>query len=192
VTPDVLSTCSPLAAVVADGAGTLDQGVASLLFIAALLLGWIAVARIRGKGFARLPRAFGWIAAGAAVACVVLALVLPPIIRPVRATRPSSPATIRILSPRAGDVFHGDPASVPVEVRVAGARIVSFTTTKLTPTTGHVHVLIDGAIVAMTTSTSTVVTVSPGSHVLVAEFVAADHLPFSPRVLSSVTFQVEP
>jgi hypothetical protein len=176
----------------ADGAGALDQGVASLLFIGALLLGWIAVARIRGSGFVRLPRWSAWVAAVAATTCVVLALVLPPIIRPNSTARPSSPATVRILSPSTGDVFHGDPARVPIRVRVTGGRIVPFTTTKLTPTTGHIHVLIDGAIVAMTTSTSTVVNVSPGSHVLVAEFVAADHLPFSPRVLSSVTFQVEP
>ncbi len=189
--PSARRGASAVAAIVADGAGTLDQGVASLLFIGALLLGWIAVARLRGKGFLRLPAALGWAAAAGAVGCVILALVLPPIIRPVRATRPSSPARIEIVSPRAGDVFRGDPASVPIRVRVIGGRIVPFTTTKLSPTTGHIHVLIDGAIVAMTTSESTVVNVTPGSHILVAEYVAADHLPFSPRVLDSVTFQVE-
>ena len=181
------------AAVVADGAGSpLDQGVTSLLFIGALLFGWIGVARIRGKGFRRLPVAFGWVAAVLSVTCLVLAVVLPPIIRPVRTSRPSSPATIRILSPVAGDVFHGDPATVPIRVRVIGGTIVPFTTTKLTPTTGHVHVLIDGALVLMTTSTSTDARVSPGSHILVAEYVAADHGPFSPRVLSSVSFEVVP
>jgi hypothetical protein len=177
---------------VADGAGSLDQGVASLLFIGALLFGWIAVARIRGRGFRRLPAAAGWLAAALSVACLVLALVLPPIIRPDSATRPSSPATIQILSPRPEDVFHGAPASVPIDVRVQGGRIVPFTTTKLSPTTGHVHVLIDGVLVTMAASTSSVARVSPGQHVLIAEFVAADHLPFAPRVLSSTSFVVEP
>jgi hypothetical protein len=178
---------------VADGAGSpLDQGVASLLFIGALLFGWIAVARIRNRGFRRLPPAGGWVAAVLSVACLVLALVLPPIIRPAGATRPSSPATIQIVSPRNDQVFHGDPATVPIRVRVVGGRIVPFTTTKITPTTGHVHVLIDSVLVTMTASTSTTARVSPGSHVLVAEFVAADHLPFSPRVLATVSFEVNP
>jgi hypothetical protein len=177
----------------ADGAGSpLDQGLTSLLFIGALLLGWIAVARLRGKGFARLPKAAGWVAAVASVSCVVLALVLPPNISPDRPTRPSSPARVAILSPTEGQVFTGDPATVTVRVRVVGGRIVPFTSTRLTPTAGHVHVLIDGALVAMTTSTTSDVRVDPGSHILVAEFVAADHAPFSPRVLSSVRFQVRP
>ncbi len=178
---------------VADGAGSpLDQGLTSLLFILALLFGWIAVARIRGKGFSRLPVAFAWVAAVAATACVVLALVLPPIIAPNRSARPSSPARVEILIPTNGQVFHGDPASVPIRVRVVGGRIVGFTTTKITPTTGHIHLLIDGAIVAMTTSTTTTVPVDPGAHILVAEYVAADHASFSPRVLASVRFVVAP
>jgi hypothetical protein len=181
------------AASLADGAGSpLDQGVTSLLFIGALLFGWIAVARIRGRGFRRIPAAFGWVAGVLALACLALAVVLPPIIRPVRTSRPSSPATITILSPIAGDVFHGDPATVPIRVRVLGGRIVPFTSTTLTPTTGHVHVLIDGALVLMTTSTFTDARVGPGSHILVAEYVAADHGPFAPRVLSSVSFDVVP
>jgi hypothetical protein len=176
-----------------DGAGSpLDQGVTSLLFIGALLFGWVAVARLRGKGFARLPKIAGWIAGVAAVACVVLALVLPPIIRPEPPGRPSSPAHIVILAPANGQVYRGDPATVTVHVRVIGGRIVPFTTTKLTPTTGHVHILIDGALVAMTTSITSVVQVDPGAHILVAEYVAADHAPFSPRVLTSVRFTVNP
>jgi hypothetical protein len=34
--------------------------------------------------------------------------------------------------------------------------------------------------------------VSPGQHILRAEFVASDHGPFDPRVFVSVTFRVEP
>jgi hypothetical protein len=180
-------------ATLADGPGSpLDQGVASLLFIGALLFGWIAVARIRGKGFDRLPAFMGWVATVLSATSLILALVLPPIIRPDGAARPSSPATIQILSPTADEVLHGDPAAVAIRVRVVGGRIVPFTTTKLTPTTGHIHVLIDGALVTMTTSTSTVTSVSLGSHIVVAEFVAADHGPFAPRVLASVPFQVDP
>jgi len=37
-----------------------------------------------------------------------------------------------------------------------------------------------------------VIRVPPGTHRLVAEFVAVDHLPFSPRVRTEVRFRVVP
>jgi hypothetical protein len=58
----------------ADGAGNpLDQGVATVLFLAAALFGWIAVARLRGRSYVRLPRPAGW--ASAALAGMLLILV---------------------------------------------------------------------------------------------------------------------
>jgi len=36
------------------------------------------------------------------------------------------------------------------------------------------------------------ITASPGRHTLRAEFVAVDHRPFRPEVVSTVTFQVRP
>jgi hypothetical protein len=35
------------------------------------------------------------------------------------------------------------------------------------------------------------VAVTPGPHILLAEFVATDHFPFNPRVISTVTFTVK-
>jgi hypothetical protein len=40
--------------------------------------------------------------------------------------------------------------------------------------------------------TGDVPNVTPGQHILRAEFVASDHLPFDPRVFVSVTFVVQP
>ncbi len=58
---------------------------------------------------------------------------------------------------------------------------------------GHIHVSVDGQLVAMPLVTSYQVTnLVPGSHTVEAEFVAADHLPFSNRVVAAVTFQVQP
>src|SRR5205823_6241842 len=97
------------------------------------------------------PVAVGWGAGAAAVACVVLALVLPPIIRPdAPSKRPSTTATLTILSPRPGEVFHGSIATVPVRLRLAGGRIVSFTSTNIVPNEGHIHLFLDGNLVSMT------------------------------------------
>jgi hypothetical protein len=55
-------------------------------------------------------------------------------------------------------------------------------------------VFLDGAIVSMTYGMQQEVPVGdlvPGRHRLVAEFVAADHAPFDPRVTASVTFLKE-
>jgi hypothetical protein len=178
---------------VADGVGSpLDQGVATWLMVAAVFLGWIGIARLRGRAFTRLPRAAGWVCTGLAVAALGLAVVLPPIIRPnPPATRPSSDATISITSPAPGQVFHGDPARVDVMVRLQGGRIVPFTSTRLVPNTGHIHVYLDGDLVAMVNTLSRTIEVLPGRHTLTAEFVAVDHVPWNPRVRASVPFVVQ-
>jgi hypothetical protein len=178
--------------ILADGPGTpVDQGVATVLFIAALGLGWIGVARLRGKGFRRLSPAAGWIVTGGAAACLVLAVVLPPIIRPVVASaRPSTRARLAILAPRRNAVYRGDPANVPVRFRLTGGRIVPFTSRHLVSDEGHVHVFLDGVLVSMTTSLEQTILARPGLHQLVAEFVAVDHAPFDPPVIAAVRFRV--
>jgi hypothetical protein len=178
----------------ADGAGSgLDQGVTTVLSIGALVFGWVAFVRLRRGGYARLPRPVGWLAAAAATSCVALAFVLPPILRPAPTTvRPASTARIQILTPSPGQVFHGNPAPVALDVRVVGGRIVPTTSVHLVANEGHVHVFLDGAIVLMSYGTTGRIWVGPGEHLLQAEFVALDHGPFSPRVLTSVRFRVDP
>jgi len=176
----------------ADGATSpVDQGVSTMLFLAAFLFGLVALQRLRGKAFRRLPVAAAWGGALLAVASMALALVLPPIIRPVVAgARPSSSARLQILSPGPGEAFHGDPASVPVRLRLIGGKIVSVTSTRLVPDEGHIHLFLDGALVSMSYSLAKDLQVSPGIHRLQVEFVAVDHAPFNPRVQASVEFQV--
>jgi len=184
--------------VLGDGAGSpIDQGVATWLMVAAVFLGWIGIARLRNRAFRRLPRAAAWTCVGLAVASLVLAVVLPPIIRKEpAAVRPSSTATVSIASPTPGQVFHanaaGGAARVPVDVRLQGGRIVPFTSTNLLPNTGHIHVYLDGSLVAMTTSLHRTLDVLPGHHTLTAEFVAVDHAPWQPRIRASVRFDVIP
>jgi hypothetical protein len=168
-----------------------DQGVSTFLFLGAVILGLVGVQRLRGRSFQGLPRAAGWAAVGLAVSALVLAVVLPPIIRPdASATRPSSSARLHFLTPQPGESFRGKPATVPVRLQLVGGRIVPFTSTRLVSNQGHIHLFLDGALVSMSLTLSRTLEVGPGRHVLEAEFVAADHGPFNPRVRTSVAFRV--
>jgi hypothetical protein len=103
--------------------------------------------------------------------------------------RLSSTGQLAIVSPKNGQVIAG--SSVDLHVSLKRARIVPATTTHLQPDQGHLHVFLDDQIVSMTFGLNqTIPGVSPGQHVLRAEFVASDHGPFDPRVFASVVFQV--
>ena len=169
-----------------------DQGVSTFLFIGVALFGAVAYGRLRRGWFTGVPMTLGWASAAAAVACLVLAFVLPPIIRPVESGRPSSDARISFLVPANGQVFRGRPAQVPIAVRLTGGKIVPFTSTHLVANEGHIHLSLDGNIVLMSFGTHTTLPVAPGRHRLTAEFVAVDHQPWDPRVLTTVTIDVEP
>jgi len=154
-------------ALIADGPGSIGSTVTSLLAVGAFAAGWVAVRRLLNKGFPRIPRWGAWV-------------------------RPSSTAHLTILTPRPGEMFQGDPARVPITLRLTGAHIVTFTSTDLRPDEGHIHLFIDGRLVSMTYGLSQKVWVAPGDHTLMAAFVAVDHAPFNPPVETSVPFRVTP
>ena len=59
------------------------------------------------------------------------------------------------------------------------------------PDRGHVHVSVDGTLIAMPVGLSAPLPeLSAGEHTVQAEFVAADHVPFANRVVAAVTFEV--
>ena len=101
-------------------------------------------------------------------------------------SRPSSPAIVSVVSPTANQVVTG--TSVQVVLSLQNATIVTATTTAITPTTGHVHLYVDNALVSMNYGLTQTLPVHPGTYILKAEFVAADHAPFDPRVWSSEVF----
>jgi hypothetical protein len=100
--------------------------------------------------------------------------------------RPSSPAVVAILEPTSGATVQG--ATVHVVLSLKGATIVPATTTNITPDTGHVHLYVDNVLVSMNYGLEQDIPVHPGTYVLKAEFVAADHAPFNPRVWSTEVF----
>ena len=102
---------------------------------------------------------------------------------PSTGPRPSSPATVEIVSPEPSTTVRGD--TVHVVLRLNGGRIISDTTTSIRPDEGHVHLYVNNVLVSMNYGLEQDLPVQPGTTVLKAEFVAADHAPFSPRVWSA-------
>lgn len=102
--------------------------------------------------------------------------------------RPTSTARIAIVSPTANEVTG---PNVAMQVRVDGGTVVQRTTGKLTPTEGHIHVLLDGKLIVMAYGTTQELKdLAPGAHNLQAEFVAVDHAPFTNRPIAAVLFTV--
>lgn len=99
------------------------------------------------------------------------------------AARPPSPAVVRIVEPAPGATITG--TTLHVVISVQGATIVQQTTTDIHPDQGHVHLFLDGALIYMNYTLQQDVPVHPGHYELHAEFVASDHFPFNPRVLSA-------
>ncbi len=99
--------------------------------------------------------------------------------------RPSSPAHVEIVSPAANATVTG--TTIHIVLKLTGATIVSQTTTAIRPDEGHVHLYVDNLLVSMNYGLEQDITVPAGTHVLKAEFVAADHAPFDPRVWSTET-----
>ena len=143
-----------------------------------------------------MSRRIGRIAAGICVALVTVgcsgggdAPPTPSASQPsiISGSRPSSPAVLKILEPKTGQVVHGD--STELKLSLKDAKIVPATTTHIVPTQGHVHVYLDNKLVSMNFGLSQQLTnLAPGQHFLRCEFVASDHGPFDPRVITSTTF----
>jgi len=105
--------------------------------------------------------------------------------------RPSSTAELSIVSPAVGDVVHG--STVDLRVKLQGAKLVPATTTDIVPDEGHLHVILDDKLISMTEGLEqSIPDVPPGDHRITVEFVASDHAPFDPRVVTVVAFEVAP
>jgi hypothetical protein len=147
-------------------------------------------------------RAKRWLRVGALVVVVVLGPVLgttacsggrssgaQPTQSPL-GRRPTSTGTITLVEPRPGAVVTG--GTLHVKVDVQGARILNNPNTVTPkPDEGHIHLKLDGTIVSMAYGPEQDIAVKPGQHLLEAEFVAGDHIQFSPRVAAKTTFTAE-
>ena len=93
---------------------------------------------------------------------------------------------VAITNPVSGAQLTG--TSVHVVLTLVGARIVNATTTNIRPDEGHIHLYVNNALVSMNYGLDQDFAVVPGTYVLKAEFVGADHGPFNPRVWSPEVF----
>ena len=173
-------------------AGSVDETWSVVLAFAALWIGWAGWSRLRGRGFPRLPVSGAYALVGLAGALVVGAVFLPrAILGPTAPSgpRPSSTADLTIVAPADGATVDGDELTVVIEL--AGGRIIEDATSTDTSDTGHVHVSIDGTMVSMTYGVQQTIPIgdlAAGPHAIEAEFVAADHGPFAPRVTATSSF----
>jgi hypothetical protein len=113
----------------------------------------------------------------------------PPPTSSATLQRPRSTAKLTIVAPHNGQTVKGE--DLTLHLGLKGAKIVPQTSTHIRPDQGHIHLLVDGKLVAMNYAlTERLPTLPAGQHVVQVEFVAADHLPFEPRVLTQAAFQV--
>jgi hypothetical protein len=107
------------------------------------------------------------------------------------AERPSSPAKLTITSPRNGQTVRQRRPELRLDLRAA--TIINQTTTRIRGDQGHLHLFVDGKLVTMNYGLrEQLPELTPGQHVVQVEFVAADHAPFEPRVLTQAAFNIAP
>jgi hypothetical protein len=113
-----------------------------------------------------------------------------PTFTPATLNRPSSPVTITLISPANGELVQG--TSVHVVVMVSGGTVTRVYSTNISPTKGHVHLYLNNQLVYMSYTLHQDLPVNPGVlYSMYAEWVAADHYPFSPRdVTQTIYFRV--
>jgi hypothetical protein len=107
--------------------------------------------------------------------------------------RPTTTARLGILAPTTGQIVTGTTTLLRMEV--LGGQVVKVSSPPDHPlpgNKGHIHVFLDSKLVSMSYGTTQPLTgLAPGSHSILAEFVATDHKPFANDVAASVTFTVK-
>ena len=107
------------------------------------------------------------------------------------AERPTTKANLEIVSP-APNAHSGPDVDLRIELTKASVAPSTQVGGRLRPDRGHIHVSVDGQLVAMPYTLDQVIPgLTPGTHTIQAEFVATDHLAFANRVLTAVTFTVQ-
>lgn len=103
------------------------------------------------------------------------------------ASRPSSPAHIWFITPTANETVNG--GVLHVDIGISGAQLTTSTSTHITPTLGHIHLYTNNSLTYMNYKPTLDLPVEPGiTYAIYAEFVATDHFPFNPRVITPTIF----
>ncbi len=106
---------------------------------------------------------------------------------PVLANRPASAAHIWFISPPGSETITG--TVLHIDVGISGAQLTTSTSTNITSTLGHIHLYTDHALTYMNYKPTLDLPVVPGAtYAIYAEFVATDHFPFNPRIITPTIF----
>jgi hypothetical protein len=104
-------------------------------------------------------------------------------------SRSAPDVTVAITDPGNGDtVAAGRPFRLDVEVR--GGELTTATQST-DPTKGHLHVFVDGELIAMPTTPTPEIELESGRHEITVEFTGADHRSFSPKIIDRVSVTAE-
>lgn len=106
-----------------------------------------------------------------------------------QAKRIASTAKMSIIEPAQGAQITGP--KMRVTISLEGGKIIPEATKDIKPDEGHMHLSLDGQLATMTYGLDQEIDVSPGRHVLQAEYVAGDHAPFNPRIIQARQIEVK-
>lgn len=104
------------------------------------------------------------------------------------AERIASSAKMAIVEPAQGAQITGN--KLRVVISLEGGKIIPQATKDIKPNEGHIHLNLDGKLSTMTYGLDQEIEVTPGRHILQAEFVAGDHAPFKPRIIAARQIEV--
>ncbi len=106
-----------------------------------------------------------------------------------RAKRLASTAKMSIIEPTQGAQITGN--KMRVTISLEGGKIIPQATKDIKPDEGHMHLSLDGNLATMTYGLDQEIEVTPGRHILQAEYVAGDHAPFNPRIIAARQIEVK-
>jgi hypothetical protein len=99
-------------------------------------------------------------------------------------TVPAPDVTVEIQQPSDGDVMPAG-RTFSLDVQIEGGELTDDTQSS-DPTRGHLHVFVDGELIAMPATPTPEVQLEPGEHDVAVEFAAADHRSFSPKIIDEI------
>jgi len=104
-------------------------------------------------------------------------------------TRPTSTAKLTILQPTTGSTVDGKDVEVKLSLVGGTVTTVTVSSARIQPNIGHIHLRLDGNTITLLGHLDNhIKNVKAGQHILEAEYVAQDHLPWAKDILSTVSF----
>jgi hypothetical protein len=161
--------------------GQIAVTVAGLVLVVAGGVGAFSMAGAQPER--RLARVTKRLGMPALIAGLVIIFIGPDVVLRIDSrcsARPSTTAVLDVISPAEGQRFGSN--AVPVRVSLRGGSLAAPNANKLESGKGHLQISVDRIVVTRASNEVQIVQMPDGSHSVLVEYVAADYLPFCPRV----------